>query len=840
MTSRLFKAGFLLLMMTALFFSCQQKGSVEVFKPSGDVDGFIALMEAHLDSVRNVSADVTEENFRGNRVRGDHKRAHVALNANYPIYYDWWLQDGDTVNWFLQDRSLAEQLALRMQKLDIQAEPGQGAEGLKTAFTAYFAACENRRAERLASFLESNPQVVFAKYEPFRPSFFAYTEAVSDSKGEFNYIPGTELALLTMDGIWGSEEVLIEDSLGVIRDPEVHFDGRHVLFSWKTSAREDDYHLYEMDLGNRKVKQITTGLGRADIEGIYLPDGNILFNSTRCGNSVDCANPDVSNMFLCDREGRYIRQVGFDQVHTVRPTLLDDGRIVYTRWDYNDRSQVWTQPLFQMNPDGTGQTEYYGVNSWFPTTATHVRQIPGTRKIMATMTGHHSPQHGKLGIIDPEAGRDENQGVMFVAPYHRPPADRVDSYGQFGDQFQYPFPLNEQEFLVSYSPLGYYVGAPFRFGIYWMNLDGERELLVSDPDNACNAPLLAAEREVPFARASTVDYTKDFGTYYVQNIYEGNSLKGIKPGEVKKLRIVELEFRVASVGAAFGFGDGGAGHANTPVGVGNTAWDVKRVLGTVDVYEDGSAFFDAPARTPLYFQALNEDGFVIQTMRSWSTLQPGEFQSCVGCHEHKNTVPVANHPVSIAMNAGSQQIVPHYEGGVEKGFSYIEEVQPIWDKHCISCHDGKKQSMSLLGDLKVVENQTRRKFSDSYLNLTHAYKMDRGNDSWQGDPNNKEVNWISALSEPTLLPPYKAGAATSNLIKRLENGHGGAKLTQAEIQTVGLWIDLLVPFVGKYQEAADWSSDEHKFYAYHEKKREELRAEERASVQAYIESLQKN
>ena len=140
-------------------------------------------------------------------------------------------------------------------------------------------------------------------------------------------------------------------------------------------------------------------------------------------------------MYLCDREGRYMRQVGFDQVHTVTPTLLDDGRVVYTRWDYNDRGQVWAQPLFQMNPDGTGQAEYYGMNSWFPTTVAQIRQIPGTRKLMGVFMGHHTPQHGKLGIIDPEAGRDENEGVMFVAPVHKPEPERIDGYGSLPISF---------------------------------------------------------------------------------------------------------------------------------------------------------------------------------------------------------------------------------------------------------------------------------------------------------------------------------------------------------------------------------------------------------------------
>ncbi|MGL4293599.1 MAG: hypothetical protein ACRCSQ_08490 [Bacteroidales bacterium] len=764
------------------------------------------------------------------------RTAHRNLFAEYPICYDWWLQDGKEVNWF-NEGAFADQLQERLMKFDMKGQSLHDADSLARYGELYFDKCKERRAKRLAGFT-SRPdrKIVFTKFGVLRPSFFAYTEGLSDARDECNFIGGGELSLLTMDGIWAKETVLLKDSTGVFRDPDVHFDGNHLLFSWKKSFKEDDFHLYEMEFPGRNVRQLTDTLGYADIEPVYLPDGNILFNSTRNGNAVDCWKVEVSNMYLCDRNGKYLRRVGYDQVHTSSPTVLDDGRVVYTRWEYNDRGQVFTQPLFQMNQDGTGQAEYYGVNSFFPTTIAHPRQIPGTRKVMGTIIGHHTPQHGKLGIIDPEAGRDENEGVMFVAPYHKPKAEQIDSYGQYGDQFQYPFPLNEQEFLISYTPLGYHVDHPMRFGIYWMNPDGERELLVADPDISCNQPVLLEARKAPFNRINTVDYTKNDGVYYMQNIYEGNGLKGVEPGTIKKLRVVEIIYRAASIGATFGFDKGGAGHAFSPVGVGNTSWDVKRILGTVDVEQDGSAFFNVPARKPLYFQALNENNEVVQTMRSWSTLQPGEIQSCVGCHEHKNSVPVAAHPVSMAMNAGVKKITP--EGIGERNFSYIKEVQPIWDANCIACHDGKKHPMSLKGELKVVDNQTRRKFSDSYLNLTHARKLTDGNDSWQGDAHHPEVNWISSLSEPTLLPPYFAGSTTSNLIKRLKNGHGGTKLSKEEIETVSLWLDMLAPFIGDYREANNWSKEEEDFYRYYELKQEKAHRENEENIRLYLQSLQ--
>lgn len=794
-----------------------------------DQNGFIAEMQKQFSSVQRAAKD-RDGGDAGHKI----SKAHRSLMHRYPVFYDWWLQDGD-VSWF--EGSFGEQLSRRLQKLNVPDVVGETPESITTAFQAYLVACGERRARRLASFTVNAPEIIFTKFRTLRPSFYAYTEGLSDARAECNFFPGGELSRIRMNGVWAEEERLLVDEAGVFRDPNIHFDGKHLLFSWKKSAKEDDFHLYEMDLVSGGVKQITKGLGHADIEGIYLPDGNIMFNSTRTGNAVDCWYTEVSNLYVCDREGRYMRQVGFDQVHTSNPSLLDDGRVVYTRWDYNDRGQVWVQPLFQMNPDGTGQSEYYGLNSWFPTTSTHARQIPGTRKIMATILGHHTPQHGKLAIIDPEAGRDENEGVMMVAPLHKPEAVRIDAYGQFTDQFQHPYPLNETEFLVSYTPLGYYIGHPMEFGIYWMDVDGERELLVADSRISCNQPVLVAPRKRPFRRSTSVDYTKQEGVYYMQNIYEGNGLKGVEPGVIKQLRVVEIEYRAASVGAAMGQDKGGGGHAGSPVGVGNASWDVKKVLGVVDVQPDGSAFFKVPARLPLYFQALDEKGRVVQTMRSWSTLQPGEVQSCVGCHEHKNTVPVSGHPVSLAMNKGIQELLPEDGDGI-RTFSYLKEVQPIWDRHCISCHNGTEHKMSLRGDMKVVDHQTKRKYAESYLNLTHARKTTDGNDSWQGYAQHAEVNWISSLSEPTLLPPYFAGSNTSNLIRRLENGHGGTQLTPAEVHRVALWIDLLVPQIGDYREANNWTKQEHEYYNYYEKKRDNARKEEQENIRQYIQSLQ--
>ena len=816
--------------------SCGGNGSGHKFNVQS-ADAF----ETELQRLFTAVTETQSNRETGNRanIRGLIREAHIALRDEFPLLYDWWLQDGENVNWF--SGTFENQLSSRIARVAglLGKDPS-----LYTTVEQYVELCKERRALRLASFVEDKPQIVFTKFHVLRPSFFAYTEGQSDARHEKNFFQGSQLSLLTMNGIWAIEETLLSDSLGVFRDPEVDFDGKRVLFAWKQSEKESDFHIHEIDMKTRKVRQITSGLGYADIEPIYLPDGNILFNSTRVGTSVDCWFTEVSNMYICDREGRYMRQVGFDQVHTVSPALLDDGRVIFTRWDYNDRAQLFPHPLFQMNPDGTGQSEYYGMNSWFPTTIAHARQIPGTRKVMATVTGHHAPQHGKIGIIDTEAGRDENEGVMLAAPLRKPNNDRIDSWGQFTDQFQYPFPLNETDFLVSYTPLGYHVGHPMMFGIYWMDVDGNRELLYADPKISCNQPLMLASRPIPFRRSSTVDYTKTTGTYYMQNIYEGQLMGTLPKGTIKKLRVIEIEYRSAGIGEVHNEGPGGGALSSSPVGVGNTSWDIKRVHGEVDVYEDGSAMFEVPARTPLFFQALDENGHMVQTMRSWSTLMPGEIQSCVGCHEHKNSVPPhSSRPTSIAMNRGVQKIVPVDDKGL-RGFSFINEVQPILDRHCISCHDGSNKNRINLSGEQIVNKPSRRNFSFAYLNLTHTvpYGSTAGyiaGLNLRANPHHPEVNWLDMMSEPTMQMPYTAGAAKSNLIKRLKAGHGMASISPEEINTLAIWIDLTAPYVGDYLEANNWSQDELDFYEYHDAKRRKAREEEAEAIKAYILSMNK-
>ena len=334
--------------------------------------------------------------------------------------------------------------------------------------------------------LDTATQFIVIKHKSLGGSHYAYTESVTDGSSENTFSPGSQMVLLTLfeeNGVVKrKEEVLLESKNGTLRDPDVSEDGTKVLFAWKQDSK-DDYHIYEMQLDNRKVTQLTFGSQIADIEPKYLGNGKIVFNSTRCIETVDCWWTAVSNLYICDGDGSNIIRVGYDQVHTTYPTVTDDGRVLYTRWDYNDRTQMFVQGVFQMFPDGTNQTEVYGNGSNFPTTLLHTREVPGNPGLYISIAaGHHTYQGGKMVLVDTTKGRNDGDSVTYLFD-EGSRNDNEDAQNQDGPIYKYPVAINDHEFLVSYSRYGWDNSdipssrRNTKFGIYYMNLQTKERIL---------------------------------------------------------------------------------------------------------------------------------------------------------------------------------------------------------------------------------------------------------------------------------------------------------------------------------------------------------------------------
>ena len=770
------------------------------------------------------------------------------------------------------------------------------AAALSTNAASHWAACGKRRVARIGNLAQRCPRFVYVKhYSISGDAELSGNAMVTDERRPGRppcFTPGGQLCLATVgaDGSVGTE-VLVDRPDGCIRDPDVSFDARTVVFSMRNDFKSDDYHLYAFDLETRGLRQLTfSDPGPcADFEPCWLSDGRIAFQSTRCEQVIPCHVNENSNLYVCDADGGRIRRLGYDGGSTFYPQELPDGRILYTRYEYNDRNARFQQPLFTMNPDGTMQTEYYGNSSWFPTSLIHFRPIPGTRRLLGLVSGHHVGQRGKLVVLDPSAGNQENEGITFVAgsdidgrpgcvksrygkghPVYdkaRAANDPVidDFAAMHGAQWQYPYPLSETDWLVSFCPEGFVCGTKCgdhpNFGIYWQDAEGARELLVYDPAISCSQPVPVRPRRRTGRRRLVTDGSKAFSICYVQNVYEGQSTVGVKPGTVKTLRVVALENRPAFIRQ----GSMGAPHdrcydkyipysgdiSGEALTVPGGSWDVKHVLGEVDVEPDGSCAFEIPSCTPVYFQLLDANGCCVQTMRSWATLMPGEINSCIGCHERKRdaSAPAAMgsirvqrlrsaagqppHPLLARLREGGRManvgnfLGVHAAKGADpdkpsEGFSYRRLVQPILDRCCVRCHDGSVSGRpnltgSPLKDRRMTYEKpgfrtltvdAGRAFTESYFALT------------SGGRQTPFLNWYSSTGVSTLLPPYALGSSQSALMWRFTPTHHGVEVTDEERRVVACWIDLGIPFGGSYPEATDWTAEEREMYEYHERKRE--------------------
>ncbi|OGV61683.1 MAG: hypothetical protein A2283_01725 [Lentisphaerae bacterium RIFOXYA12_FULL_48_11] len=754
--------------------------------------------------------------------------------------------------------------------------------------TLYLDACRERRRERLKVLRRLATQFLYTKHfimggvEQWSQTAHVSDEQVLDFTPVFR--EGSQLCLATIneDGSV-SNEVLIDKPEGVIRDPCLSFDAQTLFFSMRDNFKTDDYHLYAMYLSDRHIRQITfspvvdgTKIPCCDIEPCLTPEGDIIFGSTRCVQLDDCAPRATLNLYKCDVNGRFLRRLAFDQVSTAYPQLLDDGRIIYSRWEYHDRSAYFQQPLFVMNPDGTAQSAFYGNNSIYPTSLIHSRGIPGTGKIITIVGGHHALQKGKLAIIDRTKGSEGNSGIEYVAgaspdgrPGRQPSAvlmidpatepskfsqcvDFYDQCGQIGPQWQYPYAFDEDHYFVSYNPEGMYFSrgpCAVPFGVYYMTATGERELLAFDWDNSCGQAIPLVSRRQPLVRVSQVDWKQNVGRFYVQNVYTGPGVRGIEKGTVKHLRVIALEYRAAFVSANDQHGLLAPSRCNTPISIDNGSQDVKHVLGEVEIDEEGGAYFEVPARNAIYFQLLDAKGRCIQTMRSWAMVQPGEFAGCVGCHETPSQVGGYDASQSAMLKRRPQKLQPMLGQSVyplltqlEKtsalddvssflgvnalrdldaeasviGFSYVQTIQPILDKNCVACHQGNVQDPDVKKRSALCLTGDVAVMSPPFRWGSPLRKFSR---SYLALTSNGKctplVNWFSPQSvygRAMMLSPYEGGSAKSKLMDYLEPSHYDIQMTDAEKRTVACWIDLGVPFCGSYAQANTWATPSHVYF----------------------------
>ncbi|MBN1442508.1 MAG: hypothetical protein JXA90_07355, partial [Planctomycetes bacterium] len=618
--------------------------------------------------------------------------------------------------------------------------------------------------------------------------------------------PGGGLFVLEAPGESMRCRRLAEDALplGSVQHPEVSFDGRRALFAfcpappagasdWRTDQR--CYHLHEIDLETGEVRRLTSG-AFDDFSPRYLPGGRILLLSTRRGGFHRCGRGPcpVYTLAILEPGGGEPRVISFHETHEWDPALLNDGRIVYTRWDYVDRHAVHYQQLWTVHPDGSQPVVFFGNNTLNPVGIWEARPVPGSHLVMATAAAHHAMTAGSIILVDTARGVDGLDGIARLTPdalfpeseapvqhWHAPvgvpvpPPVPPEQKRWPGHCYRSPFPLSEDLFLAAYSfePL---IGEPranpaAMFGIYLVDRFGNKELLYRDFNisSLWPAPLRPRPRPPILPSSATVSGPRE-GTFFLQDV--AVSWPALPRGDadrIRRLRILQVLPKSTP-------------HANEPrVGLANAS-PGKQVLGTVPVEADGSAFFRAPAGLPIAFQALDDLGRAVQSMRSVTYLQPGESASCVGCHEHRTSAP-SPRGRPLALSRPPSEIEPGPEGS--RPFSYPLLVQPVLDARCVSCHGASDPAGGV-----VLTGDPQGEFTASYNALAPLVPRSE----WKGG------DFLRSNSEPISRPGF-FGAKASRLMDALLDGHEGVRLSRDDIARLVTWMDATALFYGTFDPA---------------------------------------
>ena len=573
------------------------------------------------------------------------------------------------------------------------------------------------------------------------------------------------------------------DGTKFVGDVDLHFDADKMLFS--SVGADKRWHVLEIQADGTGLRQVTPNLGDVNYyDACYLPDGRILFTSTAYMTAVPCVNGSslVANLYLLGTDGKTIRQLCFDQEHDWCPTVLNNGRVLYLRWEYTDTPHSHDRVLFHMNPDGTEQMEYYGSNSYWPNSLFYARPIPGhPTKFVGIVSGHHGTRRaGELVLFDPARGRREAAGAI----------QRIPGYGKevkaliednlvdaSWPKFLHPYPLSDKFFLVAAKPT-----FSSLWGIYLVDIYDHMLLLKEEPGFALFEPLPFRRTPKPPVIADKVDLRRKDAVVYLTDIHEGGGLRGIPRGAVKTLRLFTYHFLYPHMGGP-----------QAVVGM-EGPWDIKRIIGTVPVEPDGSALFRVPANTPIALQPLDAEGKALQLMRSWFTGMPGEVVSCVGCHESQNTgVPARQ---TLAARRLPSEIKPWR--GPTRGFNFLREVQhPVLDKHCVGCHNGQPRD-----DGKNPPDLTAAKWITDYRSVFHSGGKDAGHFTLSYAELHRYVRRPGLESDYHMLTPMEFHADTTQLVQMLRKGHHNVQLDADAWDRLITWIDLNAPFHGTWTEIA--------------------------------------
>ena len=560
-------------------------------------------------------------------------------------------------------------------------------------------------------------------------------------------------------------KVVFEDPQGAILDMNVSYDAKTLFFSFRRQG-EENWHLFEIGVDGNGLRQITTG-PFSDFSPEELPGGELVFSSTRVKSFNICAQTLSTALFAVRRDDGTLRQVTMNTLNDLSPHVLPNGQLIYMRWEYVDRDVTWRQSLWTVNPDGTNMQLYFGNTVRDPAVFWQARPIPGRDAVVATFAPHHGWPLGAIGIVTRRYGVEAARGVGYRWITQELPVI-LDNASQTEWAYRDPMPINDHQFLVSYG--GGRQSKDQRFKIYLLDDTDRKALVWEDRQLSCIYPLPLTPREMPNMRITHPSPEPSAtGTFILQDVYAGLG-ESVQRGEIKYLRVLEQppKFPVNESSPRV--------YDMTPV-MGQRCYYRKRCLGIVPVEADGSAHFTAPAFRELYFQALDAQGRAVQSMGSAVTLAPGETQTCVGCHDDRNTTPPSS---ALPTAAKKPPVAPKpYAWGNDGFIAFPVVVQPVLDEHCVNCHSGPTPE----GRLDLSGDHTR------FFSMAYDSLWDRG----------LMHSICLTQNDSQVIPPKRAFSYVSKLRQFLEEEHYDVQLSKEERERFYVWMDANSNYYGTHQ-----------------------------------------
>jgi len=627
--------------------------------------------------------------------------------------------------------------------------------------------------------LDGLPPVAFITRQPLgRPRAVGQDLWASQPRG-----PGCSIRVVQPAHPDRPVTTLFSDPDGCIYDLNVTPDARTLLFSYRRKG-EQHWHIWRIGADGSGLTQLTDG-PFYDVSPCPLPDGDILFVSTRRFGYTVCQPGPAANLHRMAPDGSRIRCVSMNTLSDFSPHMLPDGRVLFTRWEYIDRDLTYRQSLWTQNPDGTAYQLYFGNTVRDVGTFWQARPLPGrSDRVVATFAPHHGFPHGAIGLIRRVAGVEGPRGTGYTWLTHE--------FTHIGDRsrewaYRDPFPLSDHTFLCAYGG-----GGPRRYRIVLLDDAGNQRLLYEDPQASCFFPIPLRPTPPPpvVAPRTRADDDHPTGTLLLLDAYQGLE-PAIARGRAAAIRVMEQVRKTEDLHAR--------AYDQSPVMSYGTYY-AKRSWGTVPIRPDGSAHFRAPALREIYLQVLDGQGRELQRMTSAIQLMPGETLSCIGCHEPRQAPPPADRPVALAaMDPPADLRKPPW--GNDGIIAFHSLVQPVLDKHCVRCHSGADPD----GGYDLTGDKTRF-FSMAYDNLLGRSRSYRQHDMALGHMLPAEaargkplVHFFWLLRTPTAVnQPLWTGSHASRLLDTIETEHCEHPIPLADRQRIYAWVDANVPYYATY------------------------------------------